>query len=345
MLSRGRRGILSLIAVLVVAGVLAAVVWGDPDPATRAVHRVPVAPVTVTPARAAAAAPGSACGAATAPTVAAVQTNVAQGIYRDELHGHEAVTDAARVAGDAALLSALASGDSATVAGEVHAIVYKPAWHIVRLRVTKTGGRVVADVGGPYIIAPIEGSLRWHGRTVGRYVMSVQDDAGYVKLITRFIGAPIEIYQHGGPLMGTLVSPPSPPSDGQILTVAGRRYRATVLDARAMPTGSLRIAIFVPAATATASCTAVRVAAWGSVARHIAARFNPLSAHYSDFASVVRAVTGGRVFVREGSTRLVGAGPAHLPTTGSVRYGGRTWPVYSWQPAPSQRIYFLTPPA
>ena len=62
--------------------------------------------------------------------------------------------------------------------------------HIVRLRVTR-GGTVLADVGGPYIIAPVSGLLRVHGRTVARYVLSVQDDLGYVKLETRYIGFPL----------------------------------------------------------------------------------------------------------------------------------------------------------
>ena len=72
--------------------------------------------------------------------------------------------------------------------------VYKPHWHIVRLRVER-GGHVLADVGGPHVTAPVSGMLRAHGRTLGRYVMSVQDDLGYVKLVTRFIGAPIDLYQ------------------------------------------------------------------------------------------------------------------------------------------------------
>ena len=74
------------------------------------------------------------------------------------------------------------------------AIVYTPHWHIVRLRVMQ-GTRVLADVGGPYVIAPVTGTLEQHGRTLGRYVMSVQDDTGYVKLVSRFIGVPVELYR------------------------------------------------------------------------------------------------------------------------------------------------------
>ena len=39
-------------------------------------------------------------------------------------------------------------------------IVYHPFWHIVRLRVLDASGRVLADFGGPDVIAPVSGTLR-----------------------------------------------------------------------------------------------------------------------------------------------------------------------------------------
>jgi hypothetical protein len=53
--------------------------------------------------------------------------------------------------------------------------------HVVRVRVT-VGGRLLVDVGGPYVLAPVRGTLREHGRDVGRFEMAIQDDAGYLKL-------------------------------------------------------------------------------------------------------------------------------------------------------------------
>jgi hypothetical protein len=284
------------------------------------------------------------CGAASAATLASVQTTVAKRIYRDELTGTETLLDASRVRAFAPLIEALrpASPDPAAVRAAVHALVYKPHWHIVRLRVTR-GARVLADVGGPNVIAPVAGTLRSRGRTVGHYVLSVQDDLGYVKLVTRFIGAPVDLYRHGALVMGTLPAVASARSDGTRLDAGGRSYLVSNIAAEAFPSGALQVSLLAPSAPSTASCAALRIAAWGSVARHVEARLHPIAAHFSDLAGVLRAVTGGRVLVRAGGRRLVGGGPRHLPDSGRVSYAGRSWPVYSWQPVPGTRIYFLAP--
>jgi hypothetical protein len=289
-------------------------------------------------------APSSPCGAASAGTIAGVDAIVAQQIYAAELRGHEVSADIAHVIGSQMLLRALARNNQAAVSAAVHAIVYTPLWHIVRLRVERAG-RVLADVGGPDVIAPISGALRWQGRTIGTYVMSVQDDVGYVKLVSRFIGVPIDLYRNGSFLMGTLQPPPAPVSSGASVSVGGRAYQARVLSAHSFPTGSLRVALLVPSPTSTfASCAAVRLAEWGSVAMHIADRFSPLPAHYRDLIDILRSMTDGLAYVRSGSTRLAGGtGPSRVPDRGTVKYKGRSWSVFSWAPRPPARIYFLIP--
>ncbi len=291
------------------------------------------------------------CGAASAEAIASVDARVAQRIYTGELRGSEVSADVAHINGDGELRSALASSNAAAVYAAVHTLVYTPHWHIVRLRVVKNG-QVLADVGGPYIIAPVSGTLKWRGRKVGSYVMSVQDDVGYVKLISRFIGVPIDLYRtppapSGSFLMGTLQPAPSSVSSGQSVTVAGSTYEAHVLNTLAFPTGTLQAALFVPkptSAMASRSCAAVRVAAWGNVAKHIASRFTPLSAHYSDLVGTLKGSTAGLVYVRAGSKQLAGGvGPARIPHSGTVKYRGRSWSVFSWEPVPPARIYFLTP--
>ena len=130
----------------------------------------------------------------------------------------------------------MSSGNRRAILAAVHSIVYTPHWHIVRLRVFKAG-HVIADVGGPYVIAPVTGVLRQHGRTVGRYVMSVQDDLGYIKLVSRFIGVPVDFYRGRSFVMGTL-RPAPPTSEFR----SDRRWRvgATTGQACSPPKGSPR---------------------------------------------------------------------------------------------------------
>ncbi len=314
------------------------------------------------------ASPAGPCGGASAATVARVEEEVARRIYVAELRGYEVRADLAHIQESAQLRTALDSSNQGAVYAAVHKIVYTPHWHIVRLRVTRLG-HMLADVGGPDVIAPVSGALRSKGKVVGRFVMSVQDDLGYTKLVTRFIGAPVELYRDGSPVMGTFPAPSVAPRNGQSLTLAGVRYRVLALNATAFPSGKLEAALLVvdpsgapvhpsgasvalshaPAvpsgAPAAPTCEAVRTAAWGQIAMHVAARFAPLAAHYEDFVHTLQGVSGGRAFVRSGSARLAGGGPLRLPRQGLVRYRGLSWDVFSWPGPASTRIYFLTPRA
>jgi len=286
------------------------------------------------------------CGPAAASAIAAVDTVVAQDIYEQELHSREVSRDVAHVTGSQALMSALVSGSEAAVREAVHAIVYTAHWHIVRLRVVKAG-RVIADVGGPDVLAPVSGTLQSKGRALATYVMSVQDDLGYVKLVSRFIGVPIEIYRDGAFLMGTLQPAPPPSSREKATTIHGSSYLLRFLSASAFPSGSLRVALLIPSpssALAAESCASVTLAAWGSVAMHIAARLQPLQDHYQALVDVLHGTTGGPAYVRSGSTLIAGGHlPRRLPISGLLSYGGQTWSVFSWEPVPPARVYFLTP--
>jgi hypothetical protein len=286
------------------------------------------------------------CAGASATTIANVDAEVAQRIYSGELHSREVSADIARIQGSRQLQSALASANPPAVYAAVRAIVYTPHWHIVRLRVVKNG-RVLADVGGPDIIAPVSGSLSRNGRQLGSFVMSVQDDLGYVKLVSRFIGVPVNLYRGGTFLMGTLPATPAKLESGATTTIAGRTYQMRVLTPNAFPAGTLRAALLVPTpprSVADRPCGAVRAAAWGSIATRVAARFTPLAAHYAAFVDTLQRVTGGLAFVRAGSKRLAGAAaPKRLPAGGTVRFEGRSWSVFSWVGNPPARIYLLSP--
>ena len=205
------------------------------------------------------------CGPATAATIAGVDDSVAQRIYAGELSGRELGADVAHVTGSAELLTALDSADQRAVYAAVHALVYTPHWHIVRLRVLQHG-RVLADVGGPDIIAPISGTLRFKGRTVGSFVMSVQDDLGYVKLVSRFIGVPIDLYRAGSFVMGTLQPPPpASVSSGESLAIGQSDYQAALLSTTAFPAGTLKVTLFVPAPASTLAARSCCVRAPGGM--------------------------------------------------------------------------------
>jgi hypothetical protein len=285
------------------------------------------------------------CGSAAVTTIASVDEFVARRIYTGESHGKEVRADVAHITGSHELLTALASLNKAAVHAAVHRIVYTPHWHIVRLQVVQSG-RIVADVGGPDIISPISGALSYRGKTVGHFVMSVQDDLGYVKLVSRFIGIPIDLYREGTFVMGTMKPPPASASDRASVTTGERGYQAQILHATAFPTGKLTVALFIPTPTSAVtsrSCASVRRAAWGNVAEHIAARYTPLWAHYEEFRYTLEGASGGVLLVRSGSTRLVGVGPARVPSHGIVNYRKQRWAVFSWTPRAKTRIYFLTP--
>jgi hypothetical protein len=267
--------------------------------------------------------------------------SVAVRVYAGELSGSETKSDQRQVEGFTPLLSALSGGQRAAVNEAVTSLVFSHT-HVVRLRVTR-GSTVLADIGGPYILAPVGGTLRFHGQTVGHYVLSVQDDLGYVKLVTRFIGAPVDIYSRGAFVMGTLS--PAPPADAAAVSAGGNRYAASALAVHAFPAGPLQASLFVPEAPSPQSCAAVRLAAFGSIARHVATRLHPLSTHLRALADIVRTVTGARLLVRSGAQHLAGGGPARLPRSGSVRFEGRRWAVYSWQPLPNVRAFLLAPAA
>ena len=293
----------------------------------------------------------SACGPATQATIGAVDATVLTDIYHNELAGTEVSFDLAQIAGARDLLDAVAHRDQAATFKAVHRIVYHRRWHIVRLRALDSSGRVLADVGGPYVIAPVSGVLRSSGHIVGRFVMSVQDDVGVTKLETHFVGDPIGMYFQGRLVAELGANFPGTPPSGSALTLGGVSYRAFARTFNAFPAGTLSAVILVapPAASlAKQPCAAVRAGEFGHVAVRLAQLAPTLTQHYYGYASTVSIYTGAEVFVRRGATQVTstdGSGPAVLPTSGTVSYQGRTWLVFSFEPRRSTRVYVLVPPA
>ncbi|HEX4033019.1 MAG TPA: hypothetical protein VHX66_01120 [Solirubrobacteraceae bacterium] len=289
------------------------------------------------------------CAAATWTTVASVDAAVATRIYRNELAGSEVSADLAHVQATRGLAAAAAAGNRAAALRSVQALVFHPHWHIVRLRVLDRRGRLLADVGGPFVIAPVRGVLRSGGRTVGSFLMSVQDDVGEAKLVQRFIGNASGFYVAGRLVAEWGASFPASEPSASSLILAGRRYLLARQTFAAFPSGALdelQLIAPPPAALSRSTCASVEAGAYGAVAVRFARLATSLARAYYGYAATVTLYTGALVFVRSGTQQLAssgGPGPTSLPRSGAVSYRGRTWLDYSFAPEEAARIYVLAP--
>ena len=293
-----------------------------------------------------------ACGSKAPEVLAQAAGLVATRIYAGELSSSEVQSDKREVQEYAPLLSAVEGGQRPAIEAAVSSLVYSGT-HIVRLRVLR-GSTLLADVGGPYILAPVGGVLRSHGRTIGHYVLSVQDDLGYVKLETRFIGAPLvmRVGSHELPVEGLLTpGPASIPEHGPV-HYRHVAYQAFSFGASAYPSGPLRISLLLPlpGGLVSESCAEVRSGEMGLVAQRISRQFPLSPGDFSAYVKLTQTDTGALLYVRSGSRELAGStprGPSRLPDSGSIRYRGSRYEVSSFA-APSSvgpvRVYALLAP-
>jgi hypothetical protein len=231
----------------------------------------------------------------------------------------------------------------------VHTLVYSHT-HIVRLRVSR-GSELLDDEGGPYILAPVSGRLHAHGKLIGHFVFSVQDDLGYVKLVTRFIGAPLVLRTDAGnvPVEGLLSPGPASIPDRGAVDYRGARYQAYSFRAEAYPSGRLRVSLLVPVTPSLAgkSCDQIKSAELGLVAQRISRRFKLSPSAFSPYIRLVHTMTHALVYVRAGSRTLAGsthATPPKLPSSGALRWHGVNYEVSSFTAPTSAgqaRVYVL----
>jgi hypothetical protein len=274
-------------------------------------------------------------------------------IYGNEIAGREVNTDIAHVTAAADLTKAVAADDAAATHAAVLRLIFHPAWHIVRLQVFDRAGKLLADIGGTWTIAPVSGVLKSGSRRIGRFLMSVQDDTGETKLETRFVGNPVAVYVDGILVAQRYGAFPAALPKGSSMTLAHQRYAIVEQTFNAFPSGTLEEIMLVaapPATLAAMPCPALRAAEFGRVARRLAALATDLPRQYSAYASTVAIFTGISVFVRNGNQLLGtsgGAGPPKPPQFGTVDYQGSSSLVYSFEPlrGSSVRVYLLIPPA
>jgi hypothetical protein len=289
------------------------------------------------------------CGRAIGETLATADGMVAMRIYDNELGGSETQSDLHQIETFTPLLSAMASGDRSATEAAVSELVFSHT-HVVRLRVIHQG-TVLADIGGPYILAPVSGTLHYEGRPVGRYVMSVQDDLGYVKLVSRFIGVPLTLRSGSQtiPVEGAIAPAIATiPAHGP-LQYEHVHYQAFSFDARSFPDGPLRVSLLVPipGGLARKSCSEIRARELAEIAARISHRYELTPANLDTYIRLVRNLTGGLLYVRAGSHQLAGSsprGPRKLPDSGPIRYAGASWEVSSFlahTSAGQARVYLI----
>jgi hypothetical protein len=181
------------------------------------------------------------CGQTPQDTTVNTLTAVAKLIYAGET-GQRAGVQVRRVQHNRALLNAVASRDPAAARAAIETLLNE---HIVRLRVN-VDGKLLSDVGGPFVLAPVEAPLRLGGRKIGDLVLSIQDDEGYLRLAHRLAGLDVLMYMGPRLVKNSLgPAPGTPPTDGSY-SYRGHAFRVFTLHVRAFPAGPLRIQVLVP---------------------------------------------------------------------------------------------------
>ena len=181
------------------------------------------------------------CGPTNEDTLVNTLSRIATLIYVGEA-GHRTLAQVNRVARDAALLRAVSRRDPLATRRAVVGLLNE---HIVRLRVS-TAGQLLSDVGGPFVLAPVPGSLRLGRRTIGNFVLSIQDDEGYLRLAKRLAGLPVLMYMDGRLVLNSLGAAPGAVPANARFRYRGRSFRTFTFTAKAFPDGPLRITVLIP---------------------------------------------------------------------------------------------------
>jgi len=191
------------------------------------------------------------CGHTRKDTIVNTLRRVAGLIYIGET-GQAARKQVRRVQHTKALLEAVAHREPVATEEAIKSLLNE---HIVRMRVS-AGGQLLSDVGGPYVLAPVSAPLSLGGHPIGSFVLSIQDDEGYLRLTRRLAGLDVLMYMDltpGGPPQ--LVKDSLGPSPGPALSAVpasgpyryeGRSFRVFTVHAAAFPSGPLTVRVLVP---------------------------------------------------------------------------------------------------
>jgi len=184
-----------------------------------------------------------ACPGSAAQTRVETLGHVGELVYQEELHSPDVAATLRHVEGSSAFQRAVAARDPVATRDAIVGF-FREHIHVVRVRVM-TGAGLLVDVGGPYVLAPVYGTVRSGGRMVGRFEMAIQDDAGYLKLAHLFTGAEVLMRTGARQVMGTLSPGPASVPDRGTVSYGGRSYEAYSFTGVAFPTGALRISLLL----------------------------------------------------------------------------------------------------
>jgi hypothetical protein len=193
------------------------------------------------------------CPANAAPSPAAVAQaradtfgRVAERVYYAEHAGSKAELILAYVERSRPFREAVLAGNAAATRAAIIEF-FRSHLHIVRVRVMRAG-KLLIDVGGPHVLAPIPGVIRdAKGQVAAHFLLAIQDDLGFQILAHAFTGAQVLMREGKLQVMGTLSPGPAAlPARGPVI-YGGAAYRAYSFDAEAFPTGPLRVSLLYPA--------------------------------------------------------------------------------------------------
>ena len=186
---------------------------------------------------------GLACPGSAAQTRVETLGEVGERIYREELSSPAVVATLHRLERSSVFRSAVAAHNAAATHEAIDGF-FAAHIHVVRVRVT-VGERLLIDDGGPYVLAPVRGTLRSGGHVIGHFEMSIQDDAGYLKLARLFTGAQVLMRVGARQVQGTLSPGPASVPDRGPVSYGGQSYEAYSFTAEAFPSGALHISLLL----------------------------------------------------------------------------------------------------
>jgi hypothetical protein len=190
------------------------------------------------------------CGGERAPGPARARADVwgqvAERIYDAEHAGSKAQLIRGVVERSSAFRAAVLAGNAQATRAAIIGF-FRSHLHVVRVRVTRAG-RLLVDVGGPHVLAPIAGVIRdARGHVAAHFLLAIQDDLGFTLLAQAFTGAQALLRVGAEQVAGTLSPGPARIPERGRVRYGASTYEAYSFEGRAFPAGTLRISLLYPA--------------------------------------------------------------------------------------------------